>query len=120
MYSRSYEKTPPGVNLPNDYCGTALLESTHAEEDQLSSQSRIDEEDAITTSAQGTNGGIFSSVLSRIRGVELGGFVERGKLLLQDLGTEEILIISVALILFFSRERDIECGLMLLLLLFIG
>lgn len=118
MYSRSYEKTPPGIALPNDYCGTSLLGEVGSDIQDVPTE-REDEASCAEEASAGVKDGILSSLFSRIRGVELGGFWERGRLLLRDFGTEEILILSVALLLLFSRERDFECGLMLLLLLFI-
>ena len=42
-----------------------------------------------------------------------------GKLSFPKIGTEEILIIGLAIFLFLSRDGDKECAVLLLLLLFI-
>lgn len=38
----------------------------------------------------------------------------------KKIGTEELLILALAAFLFFSRDGDRECALMLLALLFVG
>lgn len=56
-------------------------------------------------------GGLFG------KGVRLGDSMS---LRLPKIGTEEILLIAIALFLFFSKDGDKECAIMLLLLLLVG
>ena len=65
------------------------------------------------------NDGFLSGLLGKfnIGGLfDCGGFFKDGHL---SLGTEEILIIGIALLLLFNKSGDKECAIMLLLLLFI-
>ncbi len=53
-------------------------------------------------------GGIFTDIF------------KGGKFSLNNIGTEEILILATAAFLFFSKDGDRECAIMLLLLLFVS
>lgn len=115
MYSRSYGNQSPAMGVPNDYGGTALLEDVHTEPAEEPTTA-ADNADTVEVGASPEHGSGISSWLSRLtRGNLLGG-----SSFLEHFGTEEILIIAAALVLLLSPERDIECALMLLVLLFIG
>ncbi len=121
MYSRSFftdDKNPP--TPPENYSGTALSEdeplAEEHEECNASAQQcgcpplphekpQKDESAGIFSKFFGQSGGIFGFL-----GGEKRGF-------LSHIGTEEILIIAVAMFLLFSKEGDKECAVMLLLLL---
>ena len=61
------------------------------------------------------------SFLSKLPfGSFLSDIGKNSKFSLQKIGTEEILIIATAAFLFFAKEGDKECAIMLLLLLFLG
>ena len=98
MYSRAYGDQEDGIIIPDSYSGTAI---SAAKED----------EDAQSVSAQPKDrDGIIPLLAQTLKGFGLG---------LPKIGMEELLIIGVAALLLFSKEKDIECGLMLLGLLFI-
>ena len=118
MYTRSYSDTSKDIPLPESYSGVALnggfirdTEESHEISEQVSASPKGEEKTAPTFL-----GGILSGILHKT-GIERIGerlpFLER-------IGTEEILIIIAAMILFFSKEGDKECAIALTVLLFIS
>ena len=143
MYARSYYGED--VNIPENYDGTAFSEPSSEPElrgarlEPVKSEikfspkepSKSDIKFSPDESAPDTcekcapcecegkdSGGIFGIDLKGIFG---GIFSGSGlsRLLPSGIGTEEILIIGIALFLLFSPSRDIECALLLLALVFI-
>ena len=111
MYTRSYGER---ASLPENYDGTAFSQPEPAEYER-------NEAHAIPASCGECNVGHGrggSSGLSRLPffGDLFGGGIGG---LFSSIGTEELLIIGIALFLIFSGDGDTECALMLLLLLFI-
>ena len=119
MYSRNYySERQDRLNLPENYDGTAFIE-THADEgapDRVIEASYIDEgsqmEEKSLPSRDKTS--LVSSLFSG------NGLLGNLGLSIPNLGAEEILIIATAAFLFFSKNGDRECALILLLLLFIN
>ena len=116
MYSRNYfsdKECPP--TPPDNYSGTALTEEISECADE--NFSKAEEVGAVKKDEHRENlfGDMFSADggLSRIFS---GGGI---KSLFSSIGTEEILILAAAALLFFSKEGDKECAIMLFLLLFI-
>ena len=137
MYSRSYFQGDADISVPENYDGTAFFseaiqteakapriepiksdlkfspkdEKTSCECDEVCARDehyegrKKDDGDCRTDLK-----GLFGSALS---GTRLASFLPK------DFGFEEILIIGLALFLLFSPERDIECALLLLGLVFI-
>ena len=130
MYTRPYNDNV-GIIIPESYNGTAFRDEAKAEE------MPADKEDApafSTPKAQGETWDKDSSVHTERNKSEpvgsflqnlpisnlFGGIFKNGRFSLQKIGTEEILIIATAAFLFFSKDGDKECALMLLLLLFLA
>ena len=114
MYSRNYfESELPSPAVPENYVGTAFG-ATEADDGQRDLPSAPPDEPASAVPAakskQTSRGGIFSSLNLP--------FLE--SLRLPNIGSEEILIIAVALFLFFSQNGDKECAVILLLLLLVN
>ena len=111
MYTRSFSDR--GISPPDGYDGTAIPVSERRYEP---------EEDADCNECQGEvpvhseprSKNIFSDLFGGSLGNLFGGFGG-----IKSLGLEEILIIIAALYLFFSKDGDKECGIMLFVLLFI-
>ena len=141
MYTRSYHPNiPEDMSFPERYDGTSLLakeeptvpEGSGGEEDmppKLTITKGIVEEmrsEAEPTAAKKCEGGSvfdklrlpdlsripFLGALARKEGF-LGGFFK-------NFGYEDILLIGLALLLFFSKSGDKECALIILALLFIN
>lgn len=137
MYSRSYFQGDADISVPDNYDGTAFLseaiqsdakaprietiksEVKFSPKDEACAcepEEACDSEECRAEADQRPKGlGIdikrtFSSIFS---GTGLGSVLPK------DFGFEEILIIGIALFLLFSPERDIECALLLLALVFI-
>lgn len=115
MYSRNYfENELSSQALPENYVGTAFgsTESGENRED-IPPTPYTEPESAVPTAAkpkQTSRGGILGTLSLP--------FLDNLKL--PEIGSEEILIIAVALFLFFSQNGDKECALMLLLLLLVN
>ena len=112
MYSRSYPDER--ISIPEKYSGTALesieiapsaaeeIEENESYAEEVSS--KVDEK--LSFSFKDTLGALFSSekvLKERFSGI----------------GYEELMILSIAALLFFSKDPDIECAIMLLVLFFI-
>ena len=111
MYAASYSDERSAIPVPDGYSGTMITNDEEARvNDDTESVKAPDVSDSASVSA-GAFSGLFGS---GITGIFKGG-------LFRDftLGTEEILIIAAAAFLLFSGSGDIECAIMLLILLFI-
>ena len=128
MYTRSYPDKDGGIYIPESYGGTALRErENEIEKVQNESPSAANQDDEKKSEATDTpvfslkEDGLLRGVFKKLPFVSVfGDLFENGKFGLQSLGTEEILIIAAAAFLFFSKEGDKECAIMLILLLFIA
>jgi hypothetical protein len=108
MYTRSYGQDNEGMPLPSGYDGTLF-------EKEISEKA---EEVIEKCEEEGENKTAVSGLFSRLP--QLFGF--KGQDLLRTpvrLGTEELVLLGVALLLFFTKDGDRECALMIALLLFI-
>lgn len=113
MYTRSYY--PDTTELPENYGGMAMrpdepIEENCATESERSESASITHDSVSTGLAKSP---VFSSLFSR-----LGGLTR--PLGIEKIGTEELLIIGVALYLLFSKSGDKECAIILLLLLLVN
>ena len=115
MYTGNYFSKEKEISLPPDYNGSAFAE----ESTTCSSSINDGTEEAMAATK---SGGIFEAITSvfpigRILpdGMRNALHLEKFKI-----GTEELLIIALALFLFLSREGDKECAIILFLLLFIN
>lgn len=116
MYSRSfYPDTSDRLTIPDNYDGTALIEAPPiTEENAIDASTEIQASEDKSESASVSLGKIpFLSGLFGGSKLDLG-------IRLPKIGTEEILIIATAAFLFFSKDGDRECAIMLALLLLIN
>lgn len=115
MYSRTYPDDNTPAFIPESYGGTALGNNR---ENYIEDKEEKTEEAYEETSAKGKDGFLsFGSLPSFLTNL-FPSF--RGGKLFKNFGTEELLIIGAALLLFFSKEGDKECAILLILLLFVG
>jgi hypothetical protein len=140
MYSRNYQAGEIPT-LPESYSGVAFREPEPIPEDAPKSIPKSADVKFTTSPAPPDpnltaapepepapepetipTGGLLSGIMDGLplKGLFSGvsGF-NLGRLGLNKIGTEEILIIGLALFLFLSREGDKECAILLILLLFI-
>lgn len=126
MYSRSYYDKEEGFALPANYDGTAFADGVKPEENLTRPPSDCKNEQILERSAESSCSAdepvSFSGlgVLSGLGNGFLGKLFGKGGFKFPRLGAEEILIIATALFLLFSRDGDIECAILLLLLLLIN
>ena len=126
MYSRSYyPEASERVSLPENYDGTAFMETTEQSDLNTAEVSFID--DSIVSGNESQEEKKDESVFAGIGKMPLfSGLFGKGGILgdlgfkMPKIGTEEILIIATAAFLFFSKNGDKESALILLLLLFIS
>ena len=134
MYTRNYQSDEKdSLKIPEGYDGIAFRDNDSEKNDLLSEtgdaalhlKAPWDEKKEQPQAAEPVmasprrNDGFLSGLLGKfnIGGLfDCGGFFKDGHL---SLGTEEILIIGIALLLLFNKSGDKECAIMLLLLLFI-
>lgn len=108
MYAASYNGDGSTLSLPDGYSGTMLPKDEEAVETVREIKEDNHKEDCESV---GHSPGIFSGLFGNIAG---GSFLRDFKL-----GSEEILIIGAALFLLLSGSADIECIIILAVLLFI-
>ncbi len=115
MYTGNYFSKEKEISVPLDYSGSAFTEENTADSPSMN-------DDAEATMAGVRSGGIFEAITSifpigRILpdGMKNALHLEKFKI-----GTEELLIIALALFLFLSKEGDKECAIILFLLLFVN
>lgn len=138
MYTRTYQTEEEKITVPENYDGNAFREepsstSEPPKEDipvflqtekpsdfsfeENHAPTKLDSEEVLAKPKG--DGGIFSGLFKRgwLSPVfDSIPFLKNG---FSDIGTEEILIIAVAIFLLFSKSGDKECATMLFLLLFI-
>ena len=105
MYRATYPGGEFESQLPSDYSGTAFREPETVFEE---ARERAAEEVPASASPSGLSS-LFGIRLPQLKDFKLS-----------NIGLEEILLLGVALILFFSKDGDKECAVMLVLLLFIS
>ena len=123
MYSRNYYgETEEKPKLPANYDGTAFA-SQESGEIRDTGATEADAE-AIAAHSEGVNGVSQKrgGILSGLSHTLLGGLLDGGGLNIKmpKIGVEEILIIATAAFLLFSKDGDVECAILLLLLLLIN
>ena len=130
MYTRSFH-SDEGIKIPDHYNGTSLLNQAPSEPSRIAKElprgemkispadESIEEEECVCEA-------ISEQRSARPSGDVLKGiFAPIGRLfpslaaITAEFGTEEILLIGLALFLFFSDSGDRECALILLALIFI-
>ena len=137
MYSRSYFQGDADISVPENYDGTAFLNEAIQTEakapriEPLKSEIKFSPKDEKSSCEcdeprdstechveRDEREGIFKTDLRGFFGSAFSG-TRLVSILPKEFGFEEILIIGLALFLLFSPERDIECALLLLVLVFI-
>ena len=128
MYTRNYfGEGDEGINPPEKYGGIAFSQPSEKEAEATSTTIFEEKKQNPWETAQRSEvkkkegGSIFSPLTkSPLLGGVLEGIPFLSELKLPKIGTEELIIIGTALFLFFSKEGDRECALILLLLLLIN
>ena len=125
MYTRSYFTEDKKIDIPENYDGNAFRENGDPFKENVT-EDAFSREDRSEENQKATEASAIPSFFGRLPISKLlsglGGFsFKEGSILgvCQNFGAEEILIGAVALYLFFSKDGDRECAIMLLILLFI-
>ena len=138
MYTRSFYQESTDMKIPENYDGNALAEERALPRESAPPRPSVAEpkvspredrepesEDGCEPAVAESRGGIFERLTSR--SLKGGGVWESLKGLIgthafshpPKIGSEEILILAISAFLFFSRDGDRECALILLALLFV-
>ena len=126
MYSRSiYATREDEVRPPENYVGNTFRDIEEKNEENIPEEFKDDtyEANADPSDTKEKEKSVFSSLFSAP--IFRGLFGNKGLPFLSSLsfpkiGTEEILIIAAAVYLFFSKDGDRQCAIMLLLLLLVN
>ena len=123
MYTRNYyPDTQERLTPPENYDGCAFIESSSAPSEATleasyneceNSENKIGQREKTVSAGLGDIpflSGLFG------KGSLLGGL----NLKMPTIGTEEILILATAAFLFFSRDGDKECAILILILVFLA
>ncbi len=130
MYTRSYFTEDKKIDIPENYDGTAFNENRNefAKENdaQVPDLEKEVSEEAFAEAEATAGRGIFTALADKIPLKSLGRILPfppfRDSPQEKEgftFGTEEILIAIIALYMFFSKDGDRECAIMLAILLFI-
>lgn len=124
MYSRSYYQDEEKLKPPENYNGTAFLQSEEEKNDTKEfSAPTVDVSTFIAPSEPNKKDNDDSSILAGLSNLPfLSGIFGKGSSSLKfpKIGTEEILILMAAGFLFFSKNGDKETAIILLILLLIN
>lgn len=140
MYTRTYQAEEEKITVPENYDGNAFREEPaiapdtpeeevsvflQAEESknlsftqETPTPQKKPESEEVSAKPKGESG-ILSGLFKRGRVFPIFENIPFLKNGFSDIGTEEILIVAVAIFLLFSKSGDKECAIMLLLLLFV-
>ncbi len=120
MYTRIYGADEKTVSIPENYDGNAFREEPVAEEPKKSEPLPAPEVSCGAPISVKEEEGVFASLLKRLPIQSIFGNLGIKSLSSFKIGSEEILIVGIALFLFFSKGGDNELAFMLLLLLFVN
>lgn len=128
MYSRNYYSEDSEFKIPEKYSGTLLMEEKENTDSQVHSHIEIPSraESKISPPKEEKNEAPYESAEASVQ--KRGGFDITSllsgsspfiKSLIPKIELEEILLLSLAAFLLFSKFGDKECALIVLLLVFI-
>ena len=126
LYTRTFQKSEAEkMNIPQNYDGIAFSEPEfpppllgEVSNETPPSAETTDRASVPTVSDKGkTDGSFLGGLFKNIPFLSSSRF---GGKFPDKLGTEDLLIIGVALFLLFTKNGDRECAIMLLLLLFVN
>ena len=130
MYTREYNDDGRRIVIPESYGGTLLRdppvdEGARAHADKATEKvdkNPWEREENSTEDLHKSDESVetFSFISKLPLGSFLSDIFKKANFSLQKIGTEEILIIATSAFLFFIKDGDKECAIMLLLLLFLG
>ena len=124
-YTRSYYENGSEISVPKNYNGTAFTEEAErADSVGADDNPAVEDGDEAASAAPHQRIRKSEGLFSLFKGGLFGGtspFNLQGGIscLLDRIGTEELLIIGVALFLLLSHSHDIETALMLAFLIFV-
>ena len=125
MYTRSYFQDDVEISVPKNYDGNAFIEKEKQKDDSQEASCaapHFEKEGCCERKKEekrDTGAGFIPSILEKLPFSNLFDRFNFSKEVGFELGKEEILIIAISLFLIFSGGGDVECAIMLLLLLLI-
>lgn len=124
MYTRSYAEEKSGILIPESYGGTAFSESNISARQVGEERHTSTQQESDITDQKNEREASVEETFNPISKIKIPSFLSNifnfNNFSLQKIGKEEILILTAAAFLFFSKEGDRELAIMLLFLLFLG
>lgn len=127
MYTRTYFTENDKLSIPENYDGNAFREriSDGSTEIKITDEENNEYSEESSEKYEKTSGGASSfferlPIKNLISKFPIKGLFKGNSNLFERFGYEEILISALMLYMFFSKEGDKECAVMLLLLLFVS
>ena len=125
MYTRNFYEEEEQISVPKNYDGNAFREDTEEEyntKNIFSVQKDADTQKSETVSFEPRGDGERGFASAFLGKLPIAPFLSRFDYFKKqrlEFGTEELLIIGIALFLLLSKSGDAICALMLLALLFV-
>lgn len=127
MYTRTYSNESSGIVIPERYGGTSLggtapecMNAQDKGDDALTTEQNQWEDVHTSASVKDDEAIETSSFISKLPFTRIfSNIFKNSTYSLQKIGVEEILIIATAAFLFFTKDGDKECAIMLIFLLFL-
>ncbi len=131
MYTRTYFKENEPLSIPENYDGNAFREEVSEAGADLEARGETEKAEEAgmylkkePEKCEKPSAGLSSlfeklPMKSLLGGFPFKGFLGKGKLV-ESFGYEEILIAALMIYMFFSKNGDKECAIMLLFLLFVS
>ncbi len=123
MYTRIYGAEEKSLNIPENYDGNAFREESAEpglqSKDPFTDIPTSENEAEVPVMKKTESEGIFSGIFKKLPIQGVFGNLGIKSISSFKIGSEEILIVGIALFLFFSKGGDNELAFMLLLLLFV-
>ncbi len=120
MYTRVYSPEDAALNVPENYDGNAFRESISDVKEPSAEPVFVPKQENSIHTEKKDDDGILAGLFKKLPLQNVFGGLGIKSLSSFKFGSEEILIVGIALFLFFSKSGDNELAFMLLLLLFIG
>ena len=120
MYTRKYGEGDEALHIPSGYDGVALRQDSLPPPESEGGEGAAEAKPCAAEASARPSDKSGESVLAGLPFLgRLKDSLGLGRFIKFDIGFEEILIAALALYLFFSKDGDKECAVMLAILLFI-
>ena len=126
MYTRSYFTEEKYIEIPESYDGNAFAKTPERNETNEVCDSSLKDYSSKSESEEAMAKGSFTQLFEKLpfksilNVKDIGAYFSRRNILPEKIGIEEVLLLALALYMFFSKDGDKECAIMLAILIFIN